>query len=79
MSTKQKLTNLKKKKQSLSQLDNIYYSVMIDLSESVKKDYCLRLIERCTYELKQQPSSNQKKELKILMNAAKDELKLLQK
>ncbi|WP_430824329.1 hypothetical protein [Carboxylicivirga sp. N1Y90] len=60
---------------SLLSIDSLYKQAIVYLSEDVRIDYCERLIQRCTFDVRN--NIGDKKQLKIALQAAKHEIKSL--
>lgn len=68
---------LKSKCPSLSELDYIYQKAFSDLPVLVREEYCQRLIDKSTYEMKQTKCPKEIKKLELFITAAKKEITLL--
>ena len=67
---------LKFKNENLEALDEVYRNAIVGLAIDVRRAYCARLVARCTFELRNKMGD--KKQLRLLIKAAKQELKLLE-
>ena len=68
---------VKPKCPSLSELDCIYKKAFSDLPIFVREEYCQRLIDKSTYEMKQTKCPEEMKQLEMFITAAKKEIMLL--
>lgn len=69
----------KRPKKPLTCIDNLYNTIISKLPTENKIKYCESLIYRTTEDLSNSKSAAQKKNLTMLLNAAKSELKKLKK
>jgi 16S rRNA G527 N7-methylase RsmG len=62
---------------ALNEVDSIYNRAFSQLPVFIRKEYCERLIDKATYEMKQTQCQEEMKKIKLVIKAAQKEITTL--
>ncbi len=68
------LFNQNSKCPALKEVDSIYNSAFSQLPIFIRKEYCERLIDKSTYEMKQTKCKEEMKKIQVVIKAAEKEI-----